>query len=204
MSGGETTRLLGWVERYQAGDLSALDELLTHFQDRLIRLTRRWLKAYPGVGRWEQTDDVYQKAAMRLRQALQDVTPRSTRDFFGLAALQVRRELLNTIELYRHRLNPSRLGPIGTEDGASGSAPRRDPVDDRETPGELEAWAEFHEAAAALPEKVREAFELIWYGGLSQLEAAAVAGVSERTIRDRWLKARLTIHEALGGRLPGS
>jgi RNA polymerase sigma-70 factor (ECF subfamily) len=146
---------------------------------------------------------VYQNAAMRLRLALQKVTPRSTRDFFGLAALQVRRELLDMIEDYRHRLSPSRLGQAGREDGTSGSGQPCDPVDEREGPGELEAWTEFHEAAAALPEKVREVFQLIFYGGLSQLEAAAVVGVKERTIRSRWLEARLSIHQALEGRLPG-
>jgi RNA polymerase sigma-70 factor (ECF subfamily) len=203
MSRGETTQILDWVQRYRAGDDAALDELLVHFQDRLIRLTRKSLKAYPDVGRWEQTDDVYQKAAMRLRQALLTVTPRSTREFFGLAALQVRRELLNTIELCRHRKSPGRLGPIDREDGTSGSGPPCDPVDDREGPGELEAWTEFHEAAAALPETIREVFQLIFYGGLSQVEAARVVGVNERTIRNRWVEARLTISHALGGQLPG-
>jgi RNA polymerase sigma-70 factor (ECF subfamily) len=203
MSRGETTQILGWVERYRAGDDAALDELLVHFQGRLIRLTRKALKAYPEVGRWEQTDDVYQKAAMRLRLALQTVTPQSTREFFGLAALQVRRELLETVDRCRHRLCPGRLGPVERDDGGSGSVPACEPVDQRDGPAELEAWTEFHDAAAALPATIREAFELIFYGGLSQFEAARVVGVSERTIRNRWLEARLTISHALGGRLPG-
>jgi RNA polymerase sigma-70 factor (ECF subfamily) len=181
-----------------------LDELFGHFQDRLIRLARQSLRGYPEVGRREQTDDVYQKAAMRLCQALRKVTPRSTRDFFGLAALQVRRELLRTIRRYRRRPSPLRLGRGDEDDGAPGRASPNEPVEDREGPGELESWTEFHAAAAALPAEAREAFRLIYYGGLSQLEAAEVIGVSERTIRSRWLEARLTIHRALDGRLPGT
>jgi hypothetical protein len=113
MSRGETTQIVGWVERLKSGDDSAFNELLIHFEARLIRLTRKMLKAFPAVGRWEQTDDVFQAAAMRLHNALKDVTPRSTREFFGLAALQVRRELLNMNALYRYRLTPSQVGQTG-------------------------------------------------------------------------------------------
>ena len=78
MSTGETTQIVGWVERLRNGDDSAFDELLIHFEARLLRLTRKRLRAFPAVGRWEQTDDVFQAAAMRLRRALKGVTPRST------------------------------------------------------------------------------------------------------------------------------
>ena len=141
---------------------------------------------------------------MRLRNALKDVTPRSTREFFGLAALQVRRELLNMNALYRYRLTPSQRWADGPkrrviERGSS----LTNPVEDREGPREIEAWTDFHEAAEALPEEIREVFRLIWYGGLTQADAAVLLGVSERTIRARWQKARLAIHGALEGRLPG-
>ncbi len=188
MSTGETTQIVGWVERLKSGDDSAFNELVIHFEARLLSLTRKMLKGFPSVGRWEQTDDVFQAAAMRLRNALKDVTPRSTCEFFGLAALQVRRELLNMNAVYRHRLTPSQVGQTGTED--------------REGPREVEAWTDFHEAAEALPGEIRDVFRLIWYGGLAQAEAAAVLGVCERTIRERWQEARLAIHGALEGRLP--
>ncbi len=189
MSRGETTQIVGWVERLKNGDDSAFNELVIHFEARLLSLTRKMLKAFPAVGRWEETDDVFQAAAMRLRSALKDVTPRSSREFFGLAALQVRRELLNMNAVYQYRLTPSQVGQTGPED--------------REGPREIEAWTDFHEAAEALPEEIREVFRLIWYGGLTQAEAAVLLGVCERTIRDRWQRARLAIHRALEGRLPG-
>ncbi len=203
MSRGETTQILGWVDRLRNGDDSAFDELLIHFEARLLSLTRKRLKTFPAVGRWERTDDVFQAAAMRLRRALKDVAPSSTREFFGLAALQVRRELLNMKTVYRRRLSPSQVAQMGPTDGSSSGAEPGDRAEGREGPREIEAWTDFHDAAEALPENIREVFRLIWYGGLTQVEAAAVVGVGERTIRYRWQEARLAIHEALEGRLPG-
>ncbi len=70
-------------------------------------------------------------------------------------------------------------------------------------PGRLAEWTGFHAQVEALPEEEREVFDLLFYQGLPQAEAAAVLGVSERTIKRRWQAARLALHEALGGRLPG-
>ena len=47
----DTTAILGWVSRIQAGDDAAMGELLEHFQVRLIRLTRKMLRTFPGVVR---------------------------------------------------------------------------------------------------------------------------------------------------------
>jgi RNA polymerase sigma factor (sigma-70 family) len=203
MRRGETTRIVGWIERLKSGDDSAFDELLIHFEARLISLTRKRLKTFPAVRRWEQTDDVFQAAAMRLRKALKEVTPTSTVEFFGLAALQVRRELLNMNAIYRHRLTPSRVRRKRSEAVSSSETEPDDPVEDREELHEIDAWTDFHEAAEALTVEIRDVFRLIWYDGLTQVEAAVVLGVSERTIRSRWQKARLAIHGALEGRLPG-
>src|SRR5438034_475530 len=56
-------------------------------------------------------------------------------------------------------------------------------------PGELAAWREFHEQAGALPAQEQEAFGLLWYQGLTPAEAAALLGVSGRTVRRRWQSA---------------
>jgi RNA polymerase sigma-70 factor (ECF subfamily) len=199
---GETTQILGWVDRLRAGDDSAMDELLVHFETRLIHLTQKLLRTFPAVRRWEQTDDVFQGAAMRLRRALKGITPGSTREFFRLATLQIRRELLDLAAVYRHRSSPSELGQVGSGSGAMNRTAASEPVDDREGPDELEAWTDFHHAAATLPDEIREVFNLLWYGGLSQEEASSVLRVSVRTIKARWQQARLAIHRALGGRLP--
>jgi DNA-directed RNA polymerase specialized sigma24 family protein len=39
----------------------------------------------------------------------------------------------------------------------------------------------------------------VWYQELSQAEAAALLGVAVRTVKSRWLKARLRVQQELGG-----
>ncbi len=55
-----------------------------------------------------------------------------------------------------------------------------------------------HEQVERLPPEEREVFDLCWYHDLTQEEAAAALGVSVRTIKRRWLRARLRLQELLG------
>jgi RNA polymerase sigma-70 factor (ECF subfamily) len=53
-----------------------------------------------------------------------------------------------------------------------------------------------------LPAEEREVFELLWYHGLTQAEAARVLGTTERVVGSRWRRARLRLHRELGDRPP--
>jgi len=46
-----------------------------------------------------------------------------------------------------------------------------------------------------LPDEEREAFDLLFYGGMEQHEAAALLGISERTLRRRWQSSKLMLAE---------
>src|SRR5437763_11106175 len=94
-----TTELRDLLGRVAAHDSTARDELLRRTAGNLERLTRKMLGAYPSVRRWEETGDVVQNATLRLLRALEAVRPENPRQFFGLAAEQIRREL---IDLARH------------------------------------------------------------------------------------------------------
>ena len=63
----------------------------------------------------------------------------------------------------------------------------------------MRRWTEFHEAAARLPDDLRAVFDLLWYHGLTQAEAAALLGVAVPTVKLRWMKARLGVQQTLGG-----
>src|SRR5438128_2369388 len=89
-----------WINGLQAGDPAALAALLGHAGERLRCLPHRMLRGFACVKRWEDTDDVLQNATIRLLSALREVTPRSARDFFALAALQIRRELIDLARKY--------------------------------------------------------------------------------------------------------
>jgi RNA polymerase sigma factor (sigma-70 family) len=194
-----------WIDRLRAGDPSARDQLLNCAADRLTRLTRKMIRQYPGVHRWEQTDDVLQNALVRLCRALGEVQPPTARDFFRLAAAQIRREL---IDMARRYSGPHGLGAnhasVARAEGGDGPMPSfGGPADLTHEPGQLAVWTEFHSQVEALGEQEREAFDLLYYQGISQAEAAVLLDVSERTIKRRWQAARLQLHEALGGQLPG-
>jgi RNA polymerase sigma-70 factor (ECF subfamily) len=200
--GNTTVELQGWLDALRSGDERGRKELVNHACERLRKLTRRMLREFPLVGRWEQTDDVLQNALMRLYRALADVTPESLRHFYSLAALQIRRELR---DLAKHYLGPEGQGTkyFTSESGIAGHrAPEARANDDQE-PSTLEDWTEFHAQVERLPEPEREVFSLLWYQGLSQSEAAEVLGISLRTVKRRWQTGRLQLYQSLHGDGPG-
>jgi RNA polymerase sigma-70 factor (ECF subfamily) len=198
------TQIQSCIHRIQSGDAKARDELLTHASDRLTRLTRKMLRDFPGVRRWEQTDDVFQNAVMRLCRALGEVELPTAADFFRLAAAQIRRELLDLARRYSgahgldaHHVTLDAAGP------ASSSARTPSPADNTHDPDRLAAWTDFHRQAESLPAEERAVFDLLFYQGLSQDQAAAVLEISERTIKRRWQAARVQLVKGLGGKMPG-
>jgi RNA polymerase sigma-70 factor (ECF subfamily) len=199
-------RLSSMLARVHEGDATALNELLAHTAERMRALARLMLRDFPIVRRFEETDDVYQAATLRLFRALTSVELGSGEDFFRLAALQIRRELF---DLARRYSGPAGLGanhPSQTApDASDGMNAWEDEVSDlTHEPSQLASWTEFHNQVERLAREEREVFDLIYYLGLSQPEVASLLGISERTVRSRWRKARLDLMQKLGNRLPGS
>jgi RNA polymerase sigma factor (sigma-70 family) len=193
-----TMQLSGWIERWQAGDEGARDRLIEHAYQRLRRLTRKMLKGYPRLRRWDETDDVLHNALGRFLRALREVKPATAAQFFGLAATQIRREL---IDLTRHYCGPQ--GPGAHEDQAAGGEdsgrPPYEKPDSTHEPSRLAEWCEFHQQVAGLPEQERQVFDLLFYNDLTQVEAAEILKVSRETVKARWRTARWKLHELLKG-----
>ncbi|MGE3806303.1 MAG: sigma-70 family RNA polymerase sigma factor [Gemmataceae bacterium] len=199
-----TVEVQHWIERLKQGELSAREKLLQCACDRLLRLTRKLLREFPAVRRWEETDDVFQNASLRLYRSLESVELTDARHFFRLAALQIRREL---IDLSRHYQGPQGHGAhhatLPRDVNASDQAA---PVDDEEAtrdPRRVAEWTDFHRSIEELPAEEREVFDLLWYHGLTSEEAASLLGVDARTVRRRWRAARVHMYEKLQGELPG-
>jgi len=53
------------------------------------------------------------------------------------------------------------------------------------------------EALAAAAPRLAQVVEMRYFGGLTEVEIAEALGVTERTVRRDWDKARLLLHEAL-------
>lgn len=188
-SPGRSTVLQQCLDRLRAGDPSAREELIRRACDRLDRLARRMLNANPRVRRWEETGDLRQTAMVKLYRALESVHPPTVADFFRLAATHLRQTL---IDLARRHYGPegdaAHHASVG---GLDGHLP--DPAAPSTDPAAEAAWGEFHEAAGRLGEQERAVFDLLWYHGLSQPEAADLLGLPLRTLQRLWRTARLTL-----------
>jgi RNA polymerase sigma-70 factor (ECF subfamily) len=174
--------------------------MLLALDGRLVRLAQRMLKAFPNVQRWAESDDVLQRASLRLLRTLEQIRPTSTRDFFNLAAVHIRRELLDLARTFH--------GPLGV--GANhGSVPPQaagHPVeaapDLRDDSEDLDRWAAFHMAVEALPIEQREVISLAFYHGWTHERIAALLQITDRTVRRYWAAACVALAQQLSGRLP--
>src|SRR6516165_9873798 len=72
-----TPQLHLWLDRVQAGDRAAREELLQCIAHRVERLARKMLGRFPSVQGWAETGDVMQSAVLRLLRALEEVRPPS-------------------------------------------------------------------------------------------------------------------------------
>ncbi len=186
------------LPRAVMGDRAAIDAVLRHTCDRLTSLTRRMLGDFQRVRRWAETDDVLQNAMLRLVTALRDVKPVTARDFLALAALQIRREL---IDLARRFYGPEGIG-ANQESRAPEDSHHPGPEhkgDLSHEPSSLAQWTELHQQIGALPDDEREVVGLLFYQGLSQAEAAEVLNISVRTVQRRWHTALCKLHRVWQG-----
>ncbi len=171
-------------------------ELLLRSCDRLRVLAGKGLRGFPALRRWVETDDVLQQAMLRLHRALQQVRPSTVGEFFGLAGLQIRRELH---DLHRHHFGPEGVGANHHTDGHGKAA------DDANGPllavaGDVVmpvGWDRFHELVEALPEDERAVVDCLFVNDLTQEETAQVLGLSLRSVKRRWQSARIRLQAAI-------
>lgn len=179
----------------QAARLAARDALVAAAVDHMRSVTHRMTRGFPQVRRWDETDDVVQGASLRLTRALDAVVPTDGRHLLNLIATQVRRELIDLARRYAGaesfaRYHETNLGQVDGQEILRSDA-AEDPVNtDTES---VSSWTRFHEIADALDDEDRELFNLVWYLGLGQEQAAKTLGCSVRTIARRWdvVKQRL-------------
>lgn len=197
------TDLAACLERMAAGDLTARDRIIEICAGRLRTLAHRMLSRFPNVRRWDDTDDVFQNAALRLYRTLGQMRLESPRSVLALAATQLHREL---IDLARRHAGPeSYAANHGTNvvpsTESTDEASRF--IDRAVAPSAgLDRWTSFHEAIEGLPEPQREIFRLVWYLGADQKTVAALVGCSERTVKSRWREAREAVRGALDSQSP--
>src|SRR5436190_21735197 len=96
----QTTSLHDLLQRIHAGEGEAQNELIRRTATRMELLCRKMLNRFERLRAFEETCDVMQNACCRLLRSLESLHPTNTREFFALAAEQVRRELLDLVKYY--------------------------------------------------------------------------------------------------------
>jgi len=165
------------------------DELLQSFESQFRVLASRMLSEFPVVKRWEQTDDIIQASLMNVHRHLRSAEIQSELHRRRLAARVIRHQLLDLARHYRNKSSHA----ANHESTEGRIPPTSSPA---ETPG-LQEWAEFHQRVGELPARLRDSFELIWYGGLSHAETASNLGINQRQCQRRWREAKIEVARGL-------
>jgi RNA polymerase sigma-70 factor (ECF subfamily) len=206
VSDESTADLQGYLERSLAGDAEARRRLLELTRDTLMRHARRLLHGhFARLEPFAQTDDIVQQLYVKILQN-QDrfwvnasgEPVRSLAEFFGHTSAWLRDVLCDRLRQAYGR-DDNRPAVLSLDGGLSDTGPRYDPSSSTLDGEKLRRWTEFHEAVAQLPDDLRSVFDLLWYQGVSQAEAAELLGIAVRTVKLRWMKARLRVQQALGG-----
>jgi RNA polymerase sigma-70 factor (ECF subfamily) len=171
----------------------AVRELLDRSVGRLRLLCATFLyKVYPRLTRPPvnlETDELLGDVVAGLLTALRKTRPPTVRRFFALANQHMRWQLNDLARRLDERPAAAALAESGVAASPASTASGLSPDGLR-----------MLEAIEGLPDDEREVFDLVGIQGLTHAEAAAVVGVSEKTVQRRLNRARLLLAERLAGR----
>ena len=185
------------LAKIKAGDVAARQQLFSLVDEQLRKLTRKMLGSFAVVRRWEETDDVWQNASMRIWNSFDKMEFQSARHFLNSSSLQIRRELLTLAEFYRRPNNAAarHQTPQKSAHGTDGaSLDWENSTDNLEV---ISSWTRLHEEVDELPDQLREVFDLHWYQELTMDAIAKLLDVSTRTVKRRWQAARLALSDSI-------
>lgn len=195
---GNTTSLQPLIERLNAGDQKALDPLFAMSMERLRALAGRMLRD-DRMRRWYETDDLYQRTMTDLLRMLREQPPQTAREFLNIAAWKMRNCLTDLAREVRKN-----AGGLARQHETDHPLPGRDQdaprlagaADDGPDPA-AGVSLDLHQTVGLLPDELREVFNLLFYLGLTQDEAAKVMEVSVPTVKRRWREARERLEELI-------
>jgi RNA polymerase sigma-70 factor (ECF subfamily) len=174
---------------------TAVRELLERAVGRLRLLCATLLhRSYPRLTRPPvnlETDELLDGVVAGLLTALRTTRQASVRQFFALACRHMRWQLNDLARRLDERPPAAALPEVGVA-APPGSTTSGLTPDGRRMLGAIEG----------LPEDEREVFDLVGIQGLTHPEAAAVIGVSEKTVQRRLNRARLLLAERLADLSP--
>jgi RNA polymerase sigma factor (TIGR02999 family) len=177
---GEVTRLL---EAAVAGDQEALDRLVPLVYEDLRRVAHRQLDR-EGGGHTLQTTALIHEAYLKLASG-GSLSATSRTHFLALAARAMRQVL---VDYARRRKAAKRGGGVISVTLGDEPQPADTSADD---------LLALNDALEQLEPRQRQVIEYRFFGGMEEKDIAAVLGVSERTVRRDWVKARAWLYKSL-------
>jgi RNA polymerase sigma factor (TIGR02999 family) len=177
---GDVTRLL---EAAVAGDSQALDRLVPLVYEDLRRVAHRQLDR-EGGGHTLQTTALIHEAYLKL--AVGGAMSATSRAHFLAIAARAMRQVL--VDYARRRKAAKRGGGVisvtlGDEAGAPDTS-----ADD---------LLALDDALNQLDPRQRQVIECRFFGGMEEKDIAEALGISERTVRRDWVKARAWLYKEL-------
>jgi RNA polymerase sigma factor (TIGR02999 family) len=177
---------------YRQGTPGGFDRLVTLVYDDLRRIARRQLgRLRPGqtINSTGLVHEAYLKMVDQSRVSLQDRS-----HFFAVSARAMRQIL---VDHARRRGRRKR-----------GGDPQPTTLDDAMTPiaADAERILLIHDALdrlTAVDARLTQVVECRFFAGYSEDETAEILGVSARTVRRDWMRARAWLHELMQG-APGA
>jgi len=190
------SRLHEAVLRFNAGEQSAVEDLFSHVRHRLMVITRRKLHGPGGfatVARWYATDDVVQEACLQLAKTLEQEQINSGDHFLRLAAIHIRRALLN---IHAHTGTKSHFSQTASTDPADNQTLAKGAVVALEAGTDSGIrWEKFLDHFKTLTEEQRQMLDDVFFNGCTQQETAARMQIGITAFKQRWLKLKLQLFD---------
>lgn len=192
-AGGEITRLL---EAVRQGESGALERLTPLVYDELRAVARRQLRSRR-PGQTLDTTSLVNEAYVKLVEG-ESSDFRDREHFLSVAGMAMRHIL---VDAARRRAAGKRGGDEVrvTFEGLQVASPGSS-GEDRAV--EILAIDAALKTLAKLNDRLSRLVELLYFAGLTEEEAARVLGVSDRTVRRDWRKARAFLFQVLRGEAP--
>ena len=180
-------KLTHLIEQVAAGDLAAREQLFAAAYSELRKLARSRLRD-GGRNTFLETTALVHESYLRFIKTGQ-LRIEDRRAFFGYASKVMRSVIIDSVRERQAERRGGDLVEMTLDTQAAADLPS----------GEAEIM-HVHEALRALEQaepRLAEVVEMRYFGGYSEAEIAETLGLTERTVRRDWDKARLLLMSAL-------
>ena len=183
---------LSVMQALQAGDDSALNELIARHREPLHRFVYRYMRDEAAAG------DIVQETFFRVYFKAGKYEPNSTvKTWIYTIAMNLCRDQFR--RLVKHR------GDVSFDDAPDGQAARLEPIDPNPGPNvqavQGDQFTHLQQAIDKLPHPLKAALVLFALEGHSQKETAEILGTSPKTVELRVYHAKEKLRQILGSLL---